>query len=95
MFCSKLSFGQNHTDQNTYEYDNLNRLTKVIFNSGIIFEYQYDNLGNRLGKTIDVEIDNSNFTITTTDLDGCDEGELAIGVSKRNYYHITRLFEEN
>lgn len=44
---------QNWHEENTiYEYDNLNRLVRVAFNNGTIFEYTYDNLGNRIQKEV-------------------------------------------
>lgn len=39
---------QNHE----MEYDDLNRLTKVFFSNGIVHEYVYDNLGNRLERMV-------------------------------------------
>ncbi len=45
-FCG---FAQN---TNTYEYDNLNRLTKVTYANGTVVQYTYDNVGNRLTKTV-------------------------------------------
>lgn len=35
-----------------YEYDANHRLTKVTYSSGIVVNYTYDELGNRLSKTI-------------------------------------------
>ena len=37
---------------NTYEYDNLNRLTKVYYANGAVTQYTYDALGNRLTKSV-------------------------------------------
>lgn len=37
---------------NTYEYDNLNRLTKVTYANGAVVQYTYDELGNRHTKTV-------------------------------------------
>lgn len=31
----------------SYEYDNLNRLTDIIYRDGTVIKYQYDDLGNR------------------------------------------------
>jgi YD repeat-containing protein len=39
---------QNHE----MEYDDLNRLTKVFFSNGMVHEYVYDNLGNRLERLV-------------------------------------------
>jgi len=38
--------------QNTYQYDNLNRLSKVTFSNGSVYDYSYDQLGNRTVKVI-------------------------------------------
>jgi YD repeat-containing protein len=38
--------------QVTYQYDNLNRLQKVEYAGGVTIEYTYDELGNRLTKTV-------------------------------------------
>ena len=35
-----------------YEYDASYRLTKVTYSSGIVVTYTYDELGNRLSKTV-------------------------------------------
>lgn len=37
---------------NTYEYDNLNRLTKVTYANGAVVQYTYDAVGNRLAKAV-------------------------------------------
>ena len=36
----------------TYEYDNINRLTRVDFENGNVIEYTYDQAGNRLTETV-------------------------------------------
>jgi YD repeat-containing protein len=38
--------------QITYQYDNLNRLTKVNYSNGTSVVYTYDELGNRQTKTV-------------------------------------------
>jgi YD repeat-containing protein len=38
--------------QVTYQYDNLYRLQKVEYSNGVKVEYTYDELGNRLTKTV-------------------------------------------
>ena len=51
----------------TYEYDNLNRLVKVVFNNGNTKEYVYDNLGNRIQvnlQTLNVDSETLQNTIT-------------------------------
>jgi YD repeat-containing protein len=38
--------------QITYQYDNLNRLSKVTYQNGTTVSYTYDELGNRTQKTV-------------------------------------------
>lgn len=47
-----LALGAFAQSTNTYEYDNLNRLTKVTFANGAVVQYSYDAVGNRLTKTV-------------------------------------------
>ena len=47
-----LALGAFAQSTNTYEYDNLNRLTKVTYANGAVVQYQYDNVGNRISKTV-------------------------------------------
>ena len=47
-----MSLGAFAQSTNTYEYDNLNRLTKVTFANGAVVQYTYDAVGNRLTKTV-------------------------------------------
>lgn len=35
-----------------YEYDAVNRLTKVVYGNGVTVTYTYDELGNRTGKKV-------------------------------------------
>ncbi len=79
-----------HEEQRTYEYDNLNRLVKVVFHNGIVYEYQYDNLGNRLGKTIDVELPADNYEISTVGLTciNSSDGIIHIEVDRKNTYNV-------
>lgn len=49
MFASLQAIAENKTK---YEYDELNRLTKVTYSSGTIVTYTYDDLGNRNTKTV-------------------------------------------
>ena len=49
LFVTMQAFAQS---TNTYEYDNLNRLTKVTYADGTVVQYTYDNVGNRLTKTV-------------------------------------------
>lgn len=46
---------QLQTQTHTMEYDNLNRLTRVVFSNGTVYEYTYDNLGNRLQRIVTEE----------------------------------------
>jgi len=36
----------------TYTYDNLNRLEKIEYAGGALFDFTYDNVGNRLTKSL-------------------------------------------
>lgn len=46
LFPSLLTLAQNYT------YDNLNRLTKVVYQNGTTVSYTYDELGNRTSKEV-------------------------------------------
>ena len=48
-----LTLGAFAQSTNTYEYDNLNRLTKVTYANGAVVQYTYDAVGNRLTKTVE------------------------------------------
>lgn len=48
----------------SYTYDNLNRLTKVVYSNGTTITYTYDALGNRLTKTV-TGATAQTYTITT------------------------------
>ena len=50
---SLLALGAFAQYTNTYEYDNLNRLTKVTYANGAVVQYTYDAVGNRLTKTVE------------------------------------------
>lgn len=79
-----------HEEERTYEYDNLNRLVKVVFYNGIVYEYQYDNLGNRLGKSIDVELPQDNYNVSTVSLTciNSSDGIIHIEVDRKNTYNV-------
>ncbi len=77
-----------HEEERTYEYDNLNRLKKAVFHNGFAYNYTYDNLGNRLGKTFSVELDEDDFNIISYDIQECTLGRIAIEFEKRNDYVI-------
>ena len=47
-----MALGAFAQSTNTYEYDNLNRLTKVTYANGAVVEYEYDALGRRLSKNV-------------------------------------------
>lgn len=49
VFASMQAIAENKTK---YEYDELNRLTKVTYSSGTIVTYTYDDLGNRKTKKV-------------------------------------------
>lgn len=86
-----------HDETRTYEYDNLNRLTKVFFNNGIVYEYQYDNLGNRLGKTIDVQLPQDNYNLSTVGLTCINSGDgiIHITAEKKITYKVQIVSSEN
>ncbi len=79
-----------HEEQRSYEYDNLNRLVKVVFHNGIVYEYQYDNLGNRLAKTIDVALPQNNYTVSSVGLTciNSSDGVIHMEVDRKNRYNV-------
>jgi YD repeat-containing protein len=52
LFLGITTYAQ-ETITNDYEYDNLNRLVKVVFNGDKEINYVYDDLGNRIGLNIE------------------------------------------
>ena len=50
LFC--ITTYSQTTVTNDYEYDNLNRLIKVVTNGDKETNYVYDDLGNRIGLNI-------------------------------------------
>ena len=64
-----LLFATLQTFAQTYEYDDNNRLTKVTYPNGATVSYTYDDLGNRLSKTVTggEEIKDSTFKATTAE----------------------------
>src|SRR5690606_17786622 len=86
-----------HSEECVYEYDNLNRLVKVVFHNGIVYNYTYDNLGNRLSKTIDVELPFDNFELTTVGLTCINSGDgiIHIEADRRNFYNVEISSPEN
>ena len=51
--------------QTTYTYDNLYRLTKVVYGNGVTVSYTYDALGNRTGKQV-TGASTTTYTITVS-----------------------------
>ena len=49
LFAAIQTFAQNKVN---YEYDLLNRLTKVTYSNGVSISYTYDALGNRISKIV-------------------------------------------
>jgi len=49
LFAVVMAWAQTTVD---YTYDNLNRLTEVKYDNGVIVTYTYDALGNRTKKTL-------------------------------------------
>jgi len=67
FLISVSTYAQLEQIQTQYEYDNLNRLVKVIFNDGIEKNYVYDDLGNRTQlntTTLSVDTETLKTTIT-------------------------------
>lgn len=52
IYTLALLFASMQTFAQTYTYDNLNRLTKVLYDNGTTITYTFDALGNRTGKTV-------------------------------------------
>ncbi len=57
LFATLQTFAQ------TYTYDNLNRLTKVVYDNGATVSYTYDVLGNRTSKKV-TGVTSQTFTVT-------------------------------
>ncbi len=47
LFTSTASANAANSDQASYMYDALGRITKITFNNGTTVVYSYDNNGNR------------------------------------------------
>ena len=43
----------------TYKYDNLHRLTRVVYDNGTVITYTYDEVGNRTQRVSTLQADNS------------------------------------
>ena len=52
LFVLALLFAVMQASAQTYTYDNLNRLTKVVYDNDVTVTYTYDALGNRTKKTV-------------------------------------------
>lgn len=63
------------------EYDDLNRITKIHYQSGLVYEYEYDNLGNRLSKKTRIELPNDNYSVSLTGLTCIDSGDGVIDIN--------------
>jgi hypothetical protein len=50
FFINLSSFAAAETA--TYTYDNMQRLIRAQYDTGAVFEYVYDNMGNRLGRNV-------------------------------------------
>ena len=59
-----LLFATMQTFAQTYTYDNLNRLTKVVYDNGTTITYSFDALGNRTSRTV-TGATSVTYTITT------------------------------
>lgn len=58
MFATMQTFAQ------TYTYDNMNRLTQVVYDNGTTITYTFDALGNRISKKV-TGATSQTYTITT------------------------------
>ena len=65
-----LALGAFAQSTNAYEYDNLNRLTKVTYANGAVVQYSYDNVGNRLTKNVAGVYVNHTITVTANPAEG-------------------------
>lgn len=63
LFFSITTYAQETVTTN-YEYDNLNRLIRVVFNGDKEINYVYDDLGNRIGNNIIIKPYDSNSRVT-------------------------------
>ena len=59
LFATVQTFAQ------TYTYDNMNRLTEVVYDNGATVSYTYDALGNRTSKKV-TGATSETYTITTS-----------------------------
>ena len=53
LFCSTTAFAT------TYNYDNLHRLTRVVYDNGTVITYTYDEVGNRTRRVSTLMADTS------------------------------------
>lgn len=61
-----LLFAHLQTFAQTYSYDNLNRLKKVVYENGTTVTYSYDALGNRTSKKVTSNSVIDEFTVSVT-----------------------------
>ena len=52
LYITAILFSCLQAFAQTYTYDNLNRLTKVVYSNGTTVSYGYDELGNRIFKKV-------------------------------------------
>ena len=64
LYTLALLFAATQLFAQTYTYDNLNRLTKVVYPNGTTVTYTFDALGNRTAKKV-TGSNAETFTITT------------------------------
>ena len=77
VYLSVFMFAVLQTFAQTYTYDNLNRLKKVVYENGTTVTYNYDALGNRLSKKVTGATGIHDFTVTVTA--SPDEGGTVLG----------------
>ena len=79
--------------QVTYQYDNLNRLSQVTYDNGLTITYAYDELSNRLTKTVSGNIAvtgvSLNKTATTLPVNGTEQLTATIAPADATDKNVT------
>ncbi len=65
LYTIALLFATMQASAQTYTYDNLNRLTKVVYDNGTTITYSFDALGNRTAKKV-TGAASASFTVTVS-----------------------------
>ena len=76
--------------QTGYEYDNLNRLTKVTYDNGTTISYNYDELGNRQKKTVVASSTVYNLSVSKTTIDfNADSGTNTFDITSNTTWTVS------